>query len=284
MRNLVRVPILLVAASITLSARQAPSVPVLLGTEHVPVAVGDLAAAEGRFRALGFTLKPGRHHENGIQNAHAKFADGSYIELITAPAATDGLTSHYRAFLSRGDGPAFASLYVATLSGLAARLAPFAAVEEGGTVDFPAGPLSPFFFGTRERSPTDRPEYFAHANGATGLTRLWLAPADPRPLRAMAERLGARFLPRRVCLPVCVDAQIARLRQGEIVLLPAREQTVAGREVVGVTIRVASLAKTRAVLTASGTGPGREGVSERGQSIFVPPPLANGLRLEFSTR
>jgi hypothetical protein len=66
------------------------------GLDHIPIAVADLERAAERYRALGFALKPGRPHENGIRNEHAKFTDGTELELITAPAARDELTSTYR--------------------------------------------------------------------------------------------------------------------------------------------------------------------------------------------
>jgi hypothetical protein len=57
------------------------------------------------------TIKPGRPHSNGITNQQAKFPDGAEIELITAPAAVDGLTRAYRRHLASGDGPAFLALF-----------------------------------------------------------------------------------------------------------------------------------------------------------------------------
>jgi hypothetical protein len=66
------------------SAGCAPAVPPIAGVDHIPVAVTDLAAAGERYRALGFTLKPGRPHANSISNLHAKHADGTEIELLTA--------------------------------------------------------------------------------------------------------------------------------------------------------------------------------------------------------
>jgi hypothetical protein len=50
------------------------------------VVVKDLNAASERYQALGFTLKPGRLHADGIRNNHVKFPDGSGIELISPPA------------------------------------------------------------------------------------------------------------------------------------------------------------------------------------------------------
>src|SRR5262245_4051661 len=56
----------------------------IAGLDHIPTAVRDLGAASARYRALGFALKPGRLHDNSILNNHAKFPDGTEIELITA--------------------------------------------------------------------------------------------------------------------------------------------------------------------------------------------------------
>jgi hypothetical protein len=79
--------------------------------DHVPVAVSDLERAADTYRRLGFVLKPGMPHANGIRNLHAKFIDGTEIELITAPAGVDDLTRKYRAHLEQGDGPAFLALH-----------------------------------------------------------------------------------------------------------------------------------------------------------------------------
>ena len=63
-----------------------------LGLDHIPVAVRDLERAAATFRRLGFALKPGRPHANGIRNVHVKFPDGSGIELLTAPRPQDELS------------------------------------------------------------------------------------------------------------------------------------------------------------------------------------------------
>jgi hypothetical protein len=66
------------------------------GLDHVPIAVNDLERAAAGYRRLGFALKPGRPHDNGIRNQHVKFRDGTELELITAPDARDALTRTYR--------------------------------------------------------------------------------------------------------------------------------------------------------------------------------------------
>jgi hypothetical protein len=51
--------------------------------------VRDLAQAQADFAALGFALKAGHAHANGLFNGHIKFADGTEIEPMAAPAAAD---------------------------------------------------------------------------------------------------------------------------------------------------------------------------------------------------
>jgi Glyoxalase-like domain len=62
----------------------------------------DLRSAVAQFRAMGFTIKPGRPHQNGIENVSIKFADGSYVELITAHNGTDSLAKQYAEMLKTG--------------------------------------------------------------------------------------------------------------------------------------------------------------------------------------
>jgi catechol 2,3-dioxygenase-like lactoylglutathione lyase family enzyme len=85
--------------------------PTIAGLDHIPIAVKDLEAAAARYRQLGFALKPGRPHENGIRNQHVKFPDGTELELITAPKAVDALTATYSRHLASGDRPAFLAFF-----------------------------------------------------------------------------------------------------------------------------------------------------------------------------
>ncbi|MEK7364696.1 MAG: VOC family protein, partial [candidate division NC10 bacterium] len=54
----------------------------LLGIDHLVVAVPDLDTAIRGYTELGFTVVPGGRHPVGTHNALISFADGSYLELI----------------------------------------------------------------------------------------------------------------------------------------------------------------------------------------------------------
>lgn len=240
-------------------AVQTTEAPAIVGLDHIPIAVNDLERAAQRFRALGFVLKPGRPHANGLRNEHAKFPDGTELELITAPEARDELTTKYRRHLAAGDGPAFLAFYAPDTMRVKKPLP------------------SDIFVAGRNASPTDRPEHFAHPNGADAFISVWLAGADLSAERRLLEAHGATFVTDTVFVPHAVPADVARLQQGDVIFLPARHQLVAGRPIVGATVSVKSAETARRVIEKAGvkvrTGPGGR--------VFVAPADANGLWLEF---
>jgi catechol 2,3-dioxygenase-like lactoylglutathione lyase family enzyme len=206
--------------------------PAVVGLDHIPIAVADLEAAVEQYRALGFTLKPGRFHADGIRNQHVKFADGSELELITVPEARDALTQTYREHLASGDGPAFLAL--------------FAPVPERAAPERQALEKLPYLFlGSRNHSPSDEPRHFVHPNGAESLISVWLAGEDLSGERRLLEALGARIEIAQVHVPDAVTAPVARLREGDVVLLAASRQLVPGRRIVGATLRVKNIATTQ---------------------------------------
>jgi hypothetical protein len=52
----------------------------------MPRAVENIKQASDTYRQPGFSLKPGRLHEDGIRNNHVKIKGGSGIELLNPPS------------------------------------------------------------------------------------------------------------------------------------------------------------------------------------------------------
>ena len=155
-----------------------------------------------------------------------KFRDGTEIELITAPEATDALTTHYRQLIESGDGPAFLSLDVEPPALAVERVtqAGLPASTNGGHVDFPfESPLGYVFFAGLNQSPTDRPEHFAHANGATSLVGVTLAGENLDPERALFRAFGLRESSCAVA-DVGSRASVDRLRTHGTLCRPARRR------------------------------------------------------------
>jgi catechol 2,3-dioxygenase-like lactoylglutathione lyase family enzyme len=242
--------------------------PAVAGLDHVPIAVRDLEAAAETYKRLGFALKPGRQHDNGIRNQHVKFPDGTELELITAPEARDALTTTYRKHLEAGDGPPFLALYAPDASRVPRNL---------------DAPLDYLFFGTRNASPTDHPEHFAHPNSAETLAAVWLAADDLGPERTLFARLGGTVARKTVHVPDRIEADVARFGDGEVLLLPGVRQRVTGRRIVGVTVAVRSLSAASELLKSRGIRMTASG-EPASKSLFLAPDTAHGLWIELRER
>jgi catechol 2,3-dioxygenase-like lactoylglutathione lyase family enzyme len=250
--------------------------PLILGVDHIPVVVADLEKAIADYRAMGFAIKPGRPHADGIRNAHVKFPDGTEVELITASQAMDALTSEYRARLMTGEGPVYFGMYAPDHATLAAklRLLHTAAQQDNGSIVFPAdSPLHPLFFGSRNKAPTDRPEHFAHPNTAVRLSALWVR--DSHELRMLLQSLNVPMTRSRSYDFIGSSMEIidATLPEGHLYLVPS-----AATNVVAARIEVRSLAALEAVLNTNGVPMREYGFCH---AAWVAPSSAHGIWLQF---
>ncbi|MDR7271395.1 hypothetical protein J2X20_004063 [Pelomonas saccharophila] len=209
----------------------------LVRLDHIPTAVRSLDAAAADFRALGFAIKPGRPHAKGLNNAHVKFANGAGLELITATQARDALSGRYVDLLREGEGPAYLTLHAADAARAAAALKaagiPHRLDADGLELTDPRLPW--IFFAGDNRSPTDRPEHFAHANGAFATREVWVATDDPTPLAQLLAALGASSREEARGEPLKTRALVFELAAGgRVVIVPARHQLVPGHPLIGV--------------------------------------------------
>jgi len=259
------------ALSATLAAAAADG-PSLIGIDHIPTVVANLDAASDSYRQLGFALKPGRAHENGLRNNHVKFKDGSGIELLSVPVRpTDSITAGYAKLLGAGEGPAYLAFHARDTGALAKALGDkgIAFKNEGGLIA-PTDPRLDFIFFVKDnRSPTDKPEHFAHANGAVAMSAVWLA-LDARSLaslRKLLSSLGAVEHEATAEVPAGAPAHVFDLQNGQVVVVSADHQLLAGRPIIGARFRVA----------------GQPVAKKCAGDALVKPALAHGLWLCFGS-
>ena len=269
--------LLLVAPSVGPAGAPGP----IVGLDHIPVAVRDLDQACATYRALGFVIKPGRPHTNGIRNAHVKFPDGSGIELITAGAAVDGLTTRYVQLIAQGEGPAFLALRARDPDRLVAALRsggfPFS--RDGDLTELRQPGLDWLFVVRDNRSPTDRPEHFDHRNGATALRAVWIATDAGAELERFLAHLGGVSTRRLMSVPDPVTVPLVAVDRGEVAILPASRQLNAGRPIVGVSLHVDRVELVGRQLSKAGFTPRvHTGAAPR---VVVAPGETHGIWLEF---
>lgn len=254
----------------------------LLGIGHVPIAVRNLDAASTDYRTLGFTLKPGHLHDDSVVNNHAKFADGTELELITASEPRDALAADYLRMLASGEGPAYLALQWSDARSFRAALKRAGiGFHEGAFFTLDDSRLDYLFFGGDNRSPTDRPEHFIHANTSGPLIGVWIADIENPELMKLLRAVGARFRQLDVQVPALQKATVAELTNGSITLLPRSQRLLADRPIIGALLRTRDLSAVenivkRRQITGARTidGPGY-------RSLMLPPQATHGLWLEF---
>lgn len=263
-------------ALLVLLTSPAAAEPALTGLDHIPIAVSDLDRARADYEALGFVLKPGRPHANGIRNLHAKFPDGTEIELITAAEPKDELSAEYVAWLKAGDGPPFAGFYTEAMIGLLGRISDLGSplTFADGIASFqPESLLHHFFFGGRQKSPTGRPGHFAHPNTAHGLTGLWLA--DDLLGQSLLQLLEIPRATETRCAPFGSAALRLVLAQGDVTFM----RNASARPILGATIAIRDLRTAERVLAAKKLRIERLACAP--ESLWIAPEIAHGLWLEF---
>ena len=229
----------LVGLLLSAAGSRAHPVEPLVRLDHVPVAVRDLDRAVADYESLGFAIKPGRAHENSLRNAHIKFANGAGLELIAANQSRDGLSAQYLDFLRAGEGPAFLSLHVDNEDQVAQALeaASVGHTRNPGGLNLTDPKLDWVFFAGDNRSPTDRPQHFAHRNGAFATREVWVALDDPAPLARLLTALGARERQEVLREPFASQAVVFQLSgKGRIVVVPAKFQWITGHPLIAVVL------------------------------------------------
>ncbi|MEM9046149.1 MAG: VOC family protein [Pseudomonadota bacterium] len=192
--------------------------------DHIVVVVRDLDAAAARYEALGFTLTPRAQHPDhmGTSNRLAQFANQTFIELLEIDrpetCAPHGDTffsfgQHAQSFLSEGeegmammvfagqnaptDAADFAEAGFGAFApfdfGRKATLPDGEIVEVGFSLAYalPPGLGRVGFFTCHNHFPQNfwKPAFWEHANGATGMTEIYLCVSDPEAHRADLELL-----------------------------------------------------------------------------------------------
>lgn len=180
----------------------------IIGIDHIIIAVPELETAIRSYRGLGFTVVPGGRHPVGTHNALISFADDSYIELI---AFYDPNAEHrWWTPLQHGGGLVDFCLQTDDLVMDTARLR-----SAGVQIDDPTGQsrvrpdgyqlrwvfslsqgadrgVAPFLI--RDETPREErvPREMTHANGVRGIASVTVAVEDPAAVRGWYASLLGR--------------------------------------------------------------------------------------------
>ena len=153
-----------------------------LRIDHAIIAVHNLEEAVATYKEMGFTIKPGRLHNNGLINSHIKFSDKTELELMSvAKEPIDSISSTYSNFLQTGEGGAyiaFSGLKVRAIKAklrkhnvehkiIRGRLWDYVVFPEGSGIDH-------LFFIEKHKSFTNEEWVYKHDNSVKAIKRIWI--------------------------------------------------------------------------------------------------------------
>ena len=276
----------------------------ITGIDHAIILVADLDRAAATYRRLGFTLTDRGHHTKLGTHNHCMMLQDDYLEIlgVAEPAI---VSPRWTEILADREGPVAAALATDDAEAAAAELARRGlavgeAVRFARPVDLPEGRrearfvvthldpretpgASMFFCEHLTRDVVWRPEWQRHSIGAVAIAGLLAVHPQPAEAGLRYERLvGADRVKRhqgrvdvafgRCVMTIVEPGQVAGLSAG-IEPAPSR----ASARLVGLTLRVADLAATRAHLA----GQGIAHVEAAGR-LVVPPAETHGVILGLS--
>lgn len=277
------------------------------GIDHTLVGVRDLEAAREQWARLGFTVTPrGRHIGWGTGN-YCIMLDRGYIELLGIVNAAE-FTNNLDRFLETREGLMGLALASDDATRCASSLRAAGIAADGPKdlkrlLELPEGTVTPEFslvylpgeatpdlraFVCQHRTPdlVRKPEWLAHANGATALLGMTLASDDPVSLAPAYRRLFGEHGVRAGDDWLRVETGAGWIDFATPGVLARRYERVAPMPdhplpwAVAMTIGVGDIGRCHAALAAGGFGPRASGFG-RNSGIALGPGDASGLYLEF---
>ena len=195
--------------------------------DHVITVVANLDSAILAYEELGFTVKQGSLHKNGLLNAHIKFKNNTAVELMSIKGApTDEVAKEYAQLLNSGEGGVYLAItgisideLVEKLNGLGFKYNRIPG-KSWDYITFPGNSrLAHIFFIEYHIKTNDNKYVLTHNNSAKGIEAVWLD--GDKKVRQLLENLGLKPVRLRSELKLGAG-QGYRTGAGNIIVVPPK--------------------------------------------------------------
>jgi len=260
-----------------------------LRLDHMNIVMKNLDKATAFFKKMGFTVKPGRLHQNSILNNFIKFQNGSSIELMTAFRRKDELSKWYVDYIAKHSSGAGAFLCLRTDSSdelykieklLQLQKQPFerSDLKYANILNFNKHEsLHPVFFINYKNTIIDSANFINHTNTTNSLYAVWINTAGNKNTKKNFTKLSNGNLDQIVLPGPIKFGEVLKLKTGYIYLV----QDPTTDRIAGITVTVTDKSKTKELLERSLNRKFNFVNTSRGESIIIPPKISFGVWLEF---
>ena len=191
---LIRLTLSLVALYSTILSAHSQSIHI----DHVITVVADLDSAITRFKDLGFTVKQGRLHDNGLLNAHIKFKNITSFEIMSIKGEPmDELAREYADLLNSGEGAVFLAITGFSMNEITSKLLELGLRynkipgKSWDYITFPGNSsLAHIFFIEYHFKTIDKEDVVRHSNSTKGIEAIWIE--GDQIVKQLLEGLGLK--------------------------------------------------------------------------------------------
>jgi hypothetical protein len=197
--------------------------------DHVITIVADLDSTVSTYQKLGFTLKQGRLHNNGLINAHIKFKNHTSFEIMSIKGEPkDEIARDYKELLKSGEGGVYLAItgisgdsMVVKLNGLGIEFNRIPG-KSWDYITFSGNSiLAHIFFIEYHINTTDSRETLTHKNLVERINSVWIEANDS--VQYLFNGLGLMPVD-NVNDSVLGEGQGYFTDSGEIILIPSKGQ------------------------------------------------------------
>jgi Glyoxalase-like domain len=251
--------------------------------DHVIIGSNNLDQSRSFLKdKLGFSLKKGTEHSNGISSFFVEFEDSSEIELISVANANDKLTEEYNSLLAKKRfGFQFVlrtnkiyklKEYFRTLDSR------FSQINENKTYSTLSkqnlDPELPLFFIQYHQQNVNT--VTNHQNKTLGISSVWISTREIKSTAMQYIDLGFSVVDRINVGNIKNKTVLLRNDNFEIILIESNSN-----EVSGLTIRTSDLNEIRNLIKKNLSLDLKEQTNKRGKSLFLNPKVTNSIWFEF---
>ncbi len=196
-----------------------------LRIDHVITVVADLDSAVNVFNNLGFSIKRGRLHDNGLLNAHIKFKNNSSFEIMSITLTpTDEVAKNYAALLKNGEGAVFLAITGISTNAMIEKLEALGlgysriSGKSWDYITFPENSsLAHIFFIDYHIKVDDPNEVLTHRNFTEQLSQVWIEGSDS--VRYLFHGLQIQPM-EAITDPVLGKGNRYSTKSGDIIIVP----------------------------------------------------------------
>jgi hypothetical protein len=195
--------------------------------DHVITVVANLDSAISAYTNLGFTVKQGRLHDNGLINAHIKFKNTTSFELMSIDGEpTDEVAQEYTKLLESGEGGVYLAITGINTKAMEEKL-DLLEISYNTTpgkrwnyITFHRhSGLAHIFFIDYHIKDDELQKNLTHENSLENISQVWIEGGDS--VKYLFDGLGLKRLePKKD--PVLGDGLVYYTNTGEIILVPPK--------------------------------------------------------------